>query len=120
MTIVEVFIFYTIVTLAVCLTVIALRHNLILFRVSAFLTWFALGMIMLTDAFGTTIVDDWTLYLGWIFIMMSFSSLLIHMDTEITTESKGQRWTEWGTRPKNKETNYDRYKAELQRRTRRG
>ena len=118
MTLVEVFIFYTIVTLAVCLTVIALRHNLILFRVSAFLTWFALGMIMLTNAFGTTITDNWTLYLGWIFIMMSFSSLLIHMDTEITTEKDGKKWTEWGSRPKDKETSYERYRRELRSKTR--
>ena len=118
MTLIEVFIFYTMVTLAVCLTVIALRHSLILLRVSAFLTWFALGIIMLTGSLGTTIANDWTLYLGWVFIIMAFSSLLLHLDTEITREKDGARWTERGVRPRDKESTYEKHRREVRRRLR--
>ena len=119
MTIIQAFIFFTVTILGICLTVISMRSPQILLRFASFLTWFALGIMMITNAFGTSIGDAWTAYLGWVFIVLAFASLLLHMDTEITKEKNGQKWTEWGARPKDKETSYERYKAELRSRTRR-
>lgn len=120
MTIVQVYIFFTLVLLGLGLTLTALKRPHILLSFSAFFVWFALGIIFLTNAFGTSLNDDWTIYVGVVFILMSFASLLMLMDTEITMEKDGKRWTEYGGKPTDqKETDYERYRRELRRRTRR-
>ena len=94
------------------------RH--ILMGVCAFLTWFGEAMWLFFSAVPLfNFAELHTQLLAWVFFIMAFVPLLLLMDYQITKEKDGQKWTEWGARPKDKETNYERYKAELQRRTRR-
>ena len=120
MTQIEAYIFFTMVFLAIALSVISLKNKQILWRIATFLSWFTLSIIFLTNAFGTSINDDWTLYLGWIFLIISFATLLMHMDTEITVEKEGRSWKEYGQPPKGKESKYESYRRQLYSKTRRG
>jgi len=120
MTQIEAYIFFTMVFLAIALTVISFKSKEILWRIATFLCWLALGVIFLTNAFGTSINDDWTLYLGWIFIILSFATLLMHMDTEIMVERNGRSWKEYGQPPEEtRESDSAAYERELRRRIRR-
>ena len=120
MTEIQVYLFFALIFLSLGLTFLAVSRKHILLSISAFLSWFTNGIILLTNAFGTTLNDDWTIYLGYVFIILAFSMLLIHMDTEIVVEKDGQKWHEYGSKPNSKrESSYDKYKSELRRRIRR-
>ena len=76
--------------------------------------------LLLGDVTNLQLSDPWTIMLAWVFIIMTLVPFLAQMDTEIRHEKKGQSWTEYGKKPgTGPPTNYEAYRAELQRRLRR-
>ena len=106
--------------LAVCLTWLAWKGKQILVAISASLLWFGLAMWLF---FATVPVlgfaENYQWIFGGVFFMLTFVPLLSLMDTEITHRREDQSWTEHGARPGRRESNYDKYKVELLKRTRR-
>lgn len=120
------FLFIGLILLAAILTAIALKVNLILFRMSAAVSWIALAVwLFLSDSTNLSMSDLWTQVLGFVFIMMAIASFTLQMVTEVKRESKGLSWNEWGSNPKNKkpsrsEIAQDSYKKSLAGRSGRG
>ncbi len=106
--------------LALVLLLINLWRRDLLIGICAFLLWIGLAVYMFLDTASLFGLDEtYYIYFAYVYVVLAISSLLTLMNQQITKEKNGQRWTEWGSRPENKETSYDRYKAELHRRTRR-
>ena len=93
------------------------RHVLI--AVCATLTWFGEAMWLF---FSTVPVfpfsENHAFILAWVFFIMSFVPLLLLMDYQILKEKDGQKWTEWGARPKDKESTYEKHRREVRKRLR--
>ncbi len=108
-----------ILVLAGFLTWFSFHRPNILISISAGVTWLGLAMWMF---FGTTPLFDLgethSKLLVWVFFMLTFVPFLALMDTAIQYEKDGKRWTEWGARPQDRESSYDKYKTELRRRVR--
>jgi hypothetical protein len=77
------FLFLGWVILAIGLTWVATKVNLILFRVAPFLAWLGLGVLLLLGNITNLGIDKaWTQVLGFVFIVMAFASLLLQIKTE--------------------------------------
>jgi len=130
--------FIGLIILACMLTLVALKANLILFRVGAAISWIALAFLFLTGALGTAIATPWTQVVSFAFVVMAIAVLLLQMRTETTYEARGRKrgefgmagdtestsYSGWGPKPKkHKSTSAERqeaYKQELRaRRSRR-
>ncbi|KKN16901.1 hypothetical protein LCGC14_0971060 [marine sediment metagenome] len=107
--------------LALALLIVNLWRGNLLIAVADFLLWIGLAVYMFLDAgaiFG--IGQTYYIFFVYVYIILAVGSLLSLMDYQITKEKDGNKWTEWGGRPKDKETNLDKYRKELYGRTRRG
>ena len=103
--------------LAVFFTWLSFSRKEILICFCASLTWFSLAIWYFfgsTPLFG--LEEVYHQLLVWVFVLMTFVPWLAQMNTEITREAGGQKWTEYGPKPKTKIANYEEYKAELRRR----
>ena len=103
--------------LACFLTWLSFKRGEILICTCASLTWFGDAMWLFFSA--TPILSMSTReaqLLIWVFVLMTFVPWLAQMNTEITREAGGKKWTEYGPKPKTKIANYEEYKAELKRR----
>jgi len=92
------------------------KHLLLTF--SAMLGWMCLAFWVFSDTFLYLPLEElYSKFFGWIFLMMTFAVMLMHMDTEIKNEADGQSWTDWGDRPRGKRvSSYESYQKELRRR----
>ena len=87
--------------------------------VADFLLWIGLAVYMFLDSDAIFGIDEtYYIFFVYVYIILAIGSLLSLMDTQITKEKDGIKWTEFGARPKDKTTNYGKYKTELQSRTR--
>lgn len=118
MTIVDVYLLLFLLLSGISLTFMAMRRGHILLRIASFLAWFSISVIFFTDSLGLSLDNTWTILLGSAFLLMAFFSLLMHMDTEIIKERRGQSWTEWGSKPRETESSYEAYRRQLQGRLR--
>lgn len=107
--------------LAAFFTWFSYRRREILITFVASLLWFSLAMWMFfSDVAPFTLGDTHVNLLVWVFILMTFVPWLMQMNTEITNEERGQKWSSWGAPPSKKYmSGYDTYKKQLHRRTRR-
>lgn len=114
------FLFIGLIAIACFLTWMASRRPNILVAFASGLTWLAMGFwVLLGDVTNLGLESSWTQILAWVLIIMTFVPFLLQMNVEIHNEAKGQRWTEYGSKPKiTNPTSYEAYKAELQRRVR--
>jgi len=95
------FLFIGLVALAIALTVISIKANLLLFRVAAAASWLALGVwLLLSNTTNLSMSTTWTQILGFVFVMMTIAPLTLQMVTEVKKESKGKVWSEWARKPK--------------------
>ncbi len=103
------------------LVLLGMAKGRILVAMADALLWFALGLAFWTNAWGTSIGTGWTQVLGWVFFILTCVPLLMQMDTEIIHEAQGKKWSEYGSKPKQKmPTSYESYKAALHERVQRG
>ena len=104
------YLFIGLVILAGMLTLIALKANLVLFRIGGALAWLTLGILLLTNQLGTGVSQPWTQALGLLFLVMTVAVLTLQMVTDIRHErsvrgSPGRpgastsSWKEWGPNP---------------------
>jgi len=125
------YLFIGLIILAGMLSLLAIRANLILFRIGAAISWIALAFLFLTNALGPAIATPWVQVVSFTFVVMAFAVLLLQMRTETTYEARGQKrgafgmrgetestsYTGWGPKPKKrKSTSAERqaeYKQEL-------
>jgi len=114
------FLFVGLLIIAIFLTWMSSKRPEILVRLAAGLTWMATGFwLVLGDVTNLPLTAGWTQILVWVFFMMAAVPFLFQMNTEITTERKGQKWTAWGDQPPGERVSgYDDYKKRLLKRTR--
>ena len=94
------FLFLGLILLAVLLTFIAVKVNLMLFRIAASISWLALSAWTLTSgSTNLSISSTWTQLLGFVFVLMVIAPLTLQMVTEVHREASGHAWTEWGKKP---------------------
>ena len=91
--------FYGLIVLAGILTLLALKVNLILFRMAAAASWLALGIWLLIGG-SLSLSDPWVVVLGLVFVMMTIALLTLQMMTEVRREARGKSWTEWSRKEK--------------------
>jgi len=115
--------FIGMIAIAGLLTFFSLKRPELLIRLAASFTWLGLGFwVLLGENANLDPEDPWTLLIIAVFIVMTFAPLVLQINTEVKRESKGRLWTEWvkkGEEGGPKETEYEKYKATLQARTRR-
>lgn len=117
MTLMQGFEIFLFIIVAGVITAFAMNRANILLRVIAALSWLGLAFAVFTESFGFDLDDATTIFFGVVFTGMAFVSLLIQLDTEIVRESKGIRWTEWGSKPEERgESSYEKYRREMIRR----
>ena len=120
------FLFIGLIILCSVLTFIAIKANLILFRLAAAGSWLALGLwLLLSDTTNLSLGDTWTQVLGFVFVMMTIAPLTLQMITETKHErvqrgpqggypgASSESWTKWGPSPDKKQvaTSRDRQSA---------
>ena len=93
------YLFIGLIILAGMVSLLAIKVNLILFRIGAALSWLTLGILLLTNQLSTGIAQPWTQALGFLFLVMTIAPLTLQMVTEIKTEKGGKSWIEWGKKP---------------------
>jgi hypothetical protein len=115
------FLFITIIILGLTLFIVAFRWKDILLSYSAALTWMAIGFWwILGDITNFGLSEPWVKILVFIPFILSFTVLFRLWNTEITMESKGRKWTEWGATPKEEGPNRrEEYRKLLRERRRR-
>lgn len=106
------FLFLGLILLAVGLTWISTKVNLILFRVAPFLVWLAIGTwLLIGNITNLGIGSTWTQMLGFAFIVMAFATLILQIKTETkrnktVMDNFGRQHTEtssdWSPRKKSK------------------
>ena len=106
------------VFLALGLTAISLKVNLVLFRMAAAVSWLALGILFWTGAVGVGLSSPWSQALGLVLLIMIIAPLTLQMVTEIRTEESGKSWITWGKRPVGEKKSrsqrvYDEHKAKI-------
>jgi len=105
--------------LACFLTWLSYKRKEMLLAMCASLTWFAEAMwLFFSEVPLFDIAEVYAKILVWVFFIMAFVPWLFQMDVEITNEREGTSWKEWGAKPKDKATSYEKYARELRRRTR--
>lgn len=113
------FLFFGFIVLAFGLTFLSYKRPHVLVSMGAGLSWLAMGFwLLIGDIDNLDISDSWVTILVWVFIMMTFVPFLFQMDTFITWERKGTKWTGWGPKPEDEKgpESYEQYKEELRRR----
>ncbi len=90
--------FFGLIAIAAVLTLISLKANLILFRLSASASWLALGTWTLLGG-SLSIGDVWTQMLGFVFLMMTIAPLTLQMVTDVKYEKGGKSWSRWERSP---------------------
>jgi hypothetical protein len=109
-------------SLAIILTILTWKRPNIIITFCAFLSWFSLFMWGLFSG-SLDLVQYYSKFLVWIFLMMSFVPWLLMMDTEIKHEAlvKGKKvsWSDWGKDPEETTSSYDDYKGKLKDRLKR-
>lgn len=114
------YLFLGLILIAAFLTWFASRRPEILVAFAAGLTWLALGFwLLLGDVTNLQLTDPWTQMIAWVFVLMTFVPFLTQMNVEIKHEVSGRRWTEFGTKPSTRVSNYEKYRTELRSRVRR-
>ncbi len=109
-------VFSCLIFISLVLMGFSIANSHILLRMASFLVWFTLAIVMFTGVY-VPLANDWTLMVGWLFFILCWVPLLIHMDTAITFESNGKKWVEHGSRPSVKgESSYESYRKELRKR----
>lgn len=106
--------------LAAFLTWFSFKVQNILISLSAGILWLGLAMwffFAVPPLFNLATV--YAQLIVWVFFMMTFVPFLALMNTEIKMEKDGMKWSEWGARPRDQVTGYERYKKELRGRIRR-
>ena len=95
------FLFGILVILGLVLFIAAFRWKDMLLSYAAALTWMAIGFWwIIGDISNFGLSDPWVQILVFIPFILAFTVLLRLMNTEIVSESQGQKWTEWGATPK--------------------
>lgn len=95
------FLFAILVILGLALFIAAFRWKDMLLSYAAALTWMAMGFWwILGDLTNFGLSEPWSQILVFVPFVLSFSVLLRLMNTEIVSESKGRKWTEWGPAPR--------------------
>jgi len=95
------FLFGILVALGLGLFIAAFRWKDMLLSYSAALTWMAIGFWwILGDISNFGLGDPWVQILVFIPFILAFTVLLRLMNTEISMEAKGKKWSEWGATPK--------------------
>lgn len=109
------FLFGILVILGLVLFIAAFRWKDMLLSYAAALTWMAIGFWwIIGDISNFGLSDPWVQILVFIPFILAFTVLLRLMNTEIVSESKGKRWSEWGATPKEETPNMrDHYKKIL-------
>lgn len=113
------FLFVGLLVLGLGLFVAAFRWKDILLSYAAALTWMAIGFWWVVgDITNFGLSESWSRILIFVPFILSFTVLLRLMNTEILMESKGKKWTEWGSTPKEEApSRRDEYRKELRRRS---
>jgi len=106
------FLFIGFILLCSVLTFIAIKANLLLFRLASAGSWLALGLwLLLSNTTNLDLGDTWTQVLGFVFIMMTIAPLTLQMITETKHEkvrrgdqggypgASSESWTKWGPSP---------------------
>jgi len=108
--------------LALGLSWFAIRVNMMLWRLGAALSWFAIGVLIWTaigvliwtNTLGTDITDPWTYAIALALFVMIIAVFQLQIKTDIAHErsvrgkvqgrdsSESQSWTSWGSKPNNK------------------
>lgn len=98
-----------------------MSYRNLLYTLCSSMIWFVLLMWLFTgDNPPLPFGEPWTKILAFVFLVLSILPWLTRMDVEIGNETRGKRWRTWGPAPKEKgPTNYEAYRDELRRRTRR-
>jgi hypothetical protein len=114
------FLFGILVILGLVLFIAAFRWKDMLLSYSAALTWMAIGFWwILGDITNFGLSDPWVKILVFIPFILAFTVLLRLMNTEIVSESKGRRWSEWGATPREEvPSRRDSYRKTLRERIR--
>lgn len=119
--------FYAFLCLSALVTYFALKNSNILLRMSAAISWLAMAF---WSIYGTDtpflMTDGYSLMIVAVMVLMAFVPLVIHMDTEITREYKGMKWSERKNKKslddmmkKDQPTLYESHRAELRSKLRR-
>lgn len=87
--------FYAFLCLSGLITYFALKNSNILLRMGAAISWLAMAF---WSIYGTDtpflMTDGYSLMIVAVMVIMAFVPLVIHMDTEISREYNGMRWSE--------------------------
>lgn len=103
------------------LMVVNFRRRHILLAMASSMMWLVLSMWLFFSANAPIGFDEtWKEMLAWVFFILVFVPLLLQMDTEITHEREGKKYTRYGAPPKEEGPSaYEEYRDKLFQRTRR-
>jgi hypothetical protein len=112
---------FTFGLIALGLTWVSTRRPELLLRLAASFLWLGMAFWLVL---GDTVLDtseSWTWIIIGAMVLLCFVPLIFQMNTEVRTEKKGQMWSNWQRNFTGgpQETENERYKQELQSRTRR-
>lgn len=115
------FLFLTLVVLGLVLFLAAFRWKDLLLSWSAGLTWLAIGFWWALGGIENfDLSENWMQILVVVPFLLFFVVMLRLMNTEITYEKEGKRWTGYGAPPREKgPSGYEAYRNQLYVRTRR-
>lgn len=98
--------FIAVLILGIALFIAAFRWKDMLLSYAAALTWMAIGFWwIIGDLTNFGLSQSWSQILVFVPFILAFSVLLRLMNTEITSEAKGRKWTEWGPAPREEVSN---------------
>ena len=119
--------FYAFLGLSGLITYFSLKNTNILLRMGAALSWLAMAFWAI---YGTNtpflMTDGYSLMMVAVMVIMALVPLVIHMDTEITREYKGLKWSERKSKKsldamikRDEPSVYDKHRVELRSKLRR-
>ncbi len=113
------YLFIGLILIACFLTFMAWKSPNILIAFAAGLTWLSMAFwIVLGNITNLPLTSPWTQFIAWVFTIMTFVPFILQWNVEIKQTIKGQSFSTWGQPPNPGMSNYEAYKAELQRRVR--